>query len=376
MDKFLYKSNTSIGLIIKYVLFGGILGLCFPIVAWIIDIKIHNGDFNLQSVAELHEHNPIHWLIDATPVVMIATSYLFINAIIKRGFRDFKILEEERMMVQKEKEDLEMHMENIIQQKNLLDKQKQKILDNINYSRRIQTALMPTKETMQRYFPEYFILSLPKDIVSGDFYWISQSHNSTFLAVGDCTGHGVSGALMSMLGIAFLNEIVNKNKYNNPNDILFELREYIIKYLKQKGKIGETADGLDIALCKLDFDNRYMEYAGANNSVYIVRNKELIELKADRMPIGIYRKDKVKFTNKPFHFEKGDELYLFTDGYADQFGGTKGTKLRYKNFKQLLINQSTQKVDVQKEALCSFLNDWKGDNEQIDDILIMGLKIG
>ena len=198
--------------------------------------------------------------------------------------------------------------------KDLLAFQKKQITDSIEYASRIQTAVLPPGEYISKLIPEHFILYKPRDIVSGDFYWITHKDEKIVIAAVDCTGHGVPGAFMSMLGFAFLNEIVNKNTELKASTILNQLRDYVKESLHQTGKDDETKDGMDIALCIIDPENLRLQYSGAYNPLYLIRNDNFISLKADRMPIGIHIIEKESFTNHEIDIQTGDVVYMFTDG--------------------------------------------------------------
>jgi serine phosphatase RsbU (regulator of sigma subunit)/uncharacterized protein HemY len=261
------------------------------------------------------------------------------------------------------------------EQKEEIEKQKQEITDSIIYAKRIQTAILPTPSWVNTNLPEHFILFRPRDIVSGDYYWMNKIDNKIIVAAADCTGHGVPGAFMSMLGVSFLNEIVNKNNIVQPNIILNQLRSQVKHTLDQTGKEGEAKDGMDIALCVMDIENMVLQYAGAYNPLYLFRNGELLETKADRMPIGIYIREKESFTNNEIKLEKGDTFYIFSDGYADQFGGEKGGKFKTKAFKQLLADIQSKSMEEQHEILNKTIDEWRGDIEQIDDIIVLGIRV-
>ena len=260
-------------------------------------------------------------------------------------------------------------------QREIIQKKNQEIMADIRYASRIQQAVLPTLDFMNRNIGEYFILHQPKNHVSGDFYWVSSKENKKIIAVGDCTGHGISGALMHMLGAVYLNEIVSGINLNSASEIIEKLRDNIMRSLNQKGESGEAQDGLDLALCILDFKKKKLQFAGANNPLYIVRNQELIEIKGDRMPVGIHINFDKPFTNHEIDLKSSDQLYLFSDGYADQFGGPKGKKFRYKQFKDLLLSISHHPMEIQKEIINNVHDKWRGSLDQIDDILVFGLKI-
>ncbi len=257
----------------------------------------------------------------------------------------------------------------------LLALQKRQITDSIEYASRIQTAILPPGDFITKVIPDHFILFKPREIVSGDFYWITHKDNKIVVAAVDCTGHGVPGAFMSMLGFAFLNEIVNKETELKASSILNELRNNVKKSLHQTGKDDEAKDGMDIALCIIDPENLILQYSGAYNPLYLIRNEELITVKADRMPIGIHIVEKESFTNHEIKVQKGDIIYIFTDGYVDQFGGPNASKFRKTPFKEMLVSIKDKEMEEQKKILDSEFEKWKGERDQIDDVLVMGIKI-
>jgi len=254
-------------------------------------------------------------------------------------------------------------------------KQKQEITDSIQYAKRIQNAVLPPVDQIKKSFPEHFIFFKPRDIVSGDFYWMRQINNYAVIAAADCTGHGVPGAFMSMLGISFLNEIIRRKDITQAHDVLTELRKYVKSSLRQTGKEGEAKDGMDISLCIIDLEKRIMQFSGAYNPLFLFRNGELLVTKADKMPIGIHIKEKDNFTNHLIELQKDDVFYLFSDGYPDQFGGENNEKYKMKRFKNLLTEIHIKPMDAQKEILSETLTKWQGDIEQIDDITIIGIRI-
>ncbi len=283
-------------------------------------------------------------------------------------YRQFR--EKKRANILLEEQNIE-----IKHQRDQIYTQKQEITDSIHYAKRIQTAILPPDRILEKNLAEHFILYRPRDIVSGDYYWMTETGNKTIVLAADCTGHGVPGAFMSMLGVSFLNEIVNKQGVTKPNIILNELRRTIVGALHQTGKEGEAQDGMDIALVCIDHEAMKVEYAGAYNPLYLIRNSELIEYNADRMPIGIHLKGATEFTINELDIEKDDVLYIFSDGYIDQFGGDKGKKFMAKRFKDLLIQIVKEPLTQQAMILNSTMEKWKGNIEQIDDILVIGLKI-
>jgi len=257
----------------------------------------------------------------------------------------------------------------------MLERQQQEITDSIHYASRIQTALLPPEDYLARHLPEYFILFKPRDIVSGDFYWATEKDNNLVVVAADCTGHGVPGAFMSMLGIAFLNDIIHAGAVDDPAAILNQLREKIIESLRQTGKEGETKDGMDISVCIINMKKMQLRYSGANIPLYIIRDNNLQEYKADRMPIGIHGKAVIPFNSHDIDIRKGDTIYTFSDGYADQFGGQKGKKFKYAEFRVLINNIHDKPMNEQAAILENAHNEWRGDFKQIDDILLIGMRI-
>jgi len=262
-----------------------------------------------------------------------------------------------------------------------ISRQKQKITDSIIYACKIQEAVLPPDEYLMKLFPEYFILFKPKDIVSGDFYWASHRGNKVMIAAADCTGHGVPGGFMSMLGMTFLNDIAGRLDVDQLNAglMLTYLRESVKMSLRQTGREGEAKDGMDVALCIFDKKTLELQFAGANSPLLIVREVgdelELINVKPDEMPIGIYYSEKEAFTNHIIQLKHGDICYIFSDGYADQFGGNTGRKFMVKRFKTMLATHSDKPLPEQKRIIEKAFNSWKGNNRQIDDVLVIGVKV-
>lgn len=257
-------------------------------------------------------------------------------------------------------------------QKHIVEEQNKEILDSITYAKRLQDAILPSSELIKHCFPNHFVLHKPKDIVAGDFYWLKQMKEYTIFAVADCTGHGVPGAMVSVVCSNVLNEAVNQIQDSDPAAILNQARTLLIAHFENSNDV--VRDGMDIALCAIHKDGSHLLFAGANNPLYIVRNKELEEIKGDKQPIG------KSVTTSPFHtqkvkLEQGDTIYMFTDGYADQFGGPKGKKLKYKPFKELLSKVSTKDMQDQHEEIDAHLESWMNGFQQIDDICVVGIKI-
>lgn len=256
----------------------------------------------------------------------------------------------------------------------IISKQQADIKGSIQYASRIQRAVMPSDTTIRENLPDNFVLLRPRDIVSGDFYWLQPTNNEVLYAAADCTGHGVPGAFVSMLAISFLNEIVNRERIMQPAAILEALRSKVKSSLNQNDPKAQQKDGLDIALCSINYKNKTLQYSGAYNSLYLIRNNELTEIKATRNPIAVFIKEK-PFENHEIPLQDGDVIYSFSDGYADQFGGEKAKKLYSKRFKEILLEIHKKPMADQREDLLQRFEAWRGKIEQIDDVLVFGVRI-
>jgi serine phosphatase RsbU (regulator of sigma subunit) len=257
---------------------------------------------------------------------------------------------------------------NIVEQKN------KDITDSINYARRIQRALLASDKILDKNFPEHFVFYKPKDIVSGDFYWATALNDTFYFATCDCTGHGVPGAFMSLLNISKLNEAINEKLIGSPHSVFNHVRSEISKALNPDGVEVSTYDGMDAVLCAYDFKNMQLNFACANNPLWLVRNGQLKEYKADKMPVGKSETEE-SFTLQTIELQKGDCIYTFTDGYADQFGGEKGKKFKYKQLQEKIIATAHLPLKDQKEQLVQILVQWQGKMEQVDDILVVGVRV-
>lgn len=249
------------------------------------------------------------------------------------------------------------------------------ITSSIQYAKRIQLAILPPLEQIFKYFPESFLLYKPKDIVSGDFYWFGIKNGRKIIAVVDCTGHGVPGAFMSMIGHNLLNQIIIENGITAPDQILNALHKGVQSALKQGTNVVDTSDGMDVAICSVNADNSEMQYAGAYRPLFIVNGSRLEKKEADKFPIGGSQLDvQRKYTSHTIKISKGDTFYMASDGYADQFGGAKGKKFMVKRFNELLLSIQPQKMEEQGRILEETFNNWRGDYQQVDDILVMGIR--
>ena len=245
---------------------------------------------------------------------------------------------------------------------------------SLRYAGMIQHALMPEHEFLSGLFSEHFVLFLPRDIVSGDFYYAFTNREFIYLAAGDCTGHGVPGALMSILGISFLNEILQSKVHNRANRVLNIMREKVMKALHQTGEKAETKDSIDVGLCVIDCNARCLQFSGANRPLIMIRNGELHEYRPDLMTIGVAPMRESAFTNTFIETLPGDMFYLFSDGFSDQFGEITNKKLKHRNFKKILESVSYLPMEEQREKLEMEFRRWKGKEAQVDDVLIFGFR--
>jgi serine phosphatase RsbU (regulator of sigma subunit) len=294
-------------------------------------------------------------------LLLLASLAFFIFRGLKQQRKANRIISLQKQMVE--------HKSHIIEEKH------KEITDSINYAERIQRALLASKKLLDDNLSNYFILFKPRDVVSGDFYWATRLTNNQFVIVtADSTGHGVPGAIMSILNIACLKETMTQG-ITSPDLILNETRRLIIENLKNDGSAEGGKDGMDGSVLSFDFENNTLLCAAANNPVWIMRGHELIEIKADRMPIGKHEKDNYAFTLQTKALEKGDMVYTLTDGYADQFGGVSGKKYKYKALQELLLTISHESMENQKQKLNSVFESWKGNLEQVDDVCLIGIRI-
>ncbi|PBQ31224.1 hypothetical protein CNR22_05405 [Sphingobacteriaceae bacterium] len=250
------------------------------------------------------------------------------------------------------------------------------LFDSVTYAKRIQEAIFSSPQTFHTVLPDSFLLLKPKSIVTGDFYWLEKKGNKIYVAAADCTGHGVPGALMSIIGHNIISKSLSPKNLTRPCEILNDLSSEIFKTLQQNLNSHGVKDGMDISLISIDTENMVMEYAAARQPVYRIRNNELVKLMPDRFPIGIYTGQHLQeFNNQQISLQRGDTIYMFTDGYTDQFGGPEKKKFKALQFQKLLLSIQTFSMDEQKQILLKELSDWQEDCVQVDDIMIIGIKI-
>jgi serine phosphatase RsbU (regulator of sigma subunit) len=261
----------------------------------------------------------------------------------------------------------------VVKQKEELEEKNKDITDSIKYASRIQHALLANDEYIEKKLMDYFVFLKPRDIVSGDFYWMAEKGDKLFFSVVDCTGHGVPGAFVSIIGNNGLYRAVNEFGLVQPSEILDKLNELVQETFRQSSN-GQIKDGMDIALCCYDKKKNTLEFAGANNPLYYISNGILSEIKGDKQPIGAFENRK-KFTNQTLTLKEKDAIYIFSDGYADQFGGAHSKKFKYNQFKSMLLSMQEKPMKEQKEILHDTIIKWMGDLEQVDDICVIGVKV-
>jgi serine phosphatase RsbU (regulator of sigma subunit) len=277
-------------------------------------------------------------------------------------YKRFRVTQKQNIIISKQKE--EVHL-----QKAIIEEHQKETIDSINYAKRIQYALLANNNLLKRNLNNHFVLFKPKDIVSGDFYWATEYNNKFYLAVCDCTGHGVPGAFMSLLNIGFLSEAIKEKNIEKPNEVFNYVRTRLIDSISNDGQ----QDGMDGILLCIDKTLNQISYTAANNEPVLLSENNLIELPKDKMPVGKGEKTE-SFTLYTVNANKGDTLYLYTDGYADQFGGPKGKKYKYKQLNEQLLSIHNKSMNQQKNELDSVIEQWKGNLEQVDDILVIGIK--
>jgi serine phosphatase RsbU (regulator of sigma subunit) len=309
-------------------------------------------------------------------VLFVLVLVSFLGYYIYRSYRIKKEanikLEEKNRTISAQKDEIEKQRDLAAAQRDQIAYQKKHITDSIMYAKRIQTAIIPSLELFSDKL-DHFVLYKPLAIVSGDFYWVSSKDNLQVIIAADCTGHGVPGAFMSMLGVTMLNEIVNGKHILMPDQIIENLRQGIIKSLKQVVDEDTVKDGLDIAVCVVDFNENILWFAGANNPLYLVRGGELIHYRADKMPAAIHYK-MLPFTLHKIEIKKGDAFYIFSDGFADQFGGPKEKKFMSMQLKETLVEMAGMPMLQQGERLNEIFEEWRGDNPQVDDVTLIGVR--
>jgi len=345
-----------------------------------------------KQIAELNKQKNIHQILIFSSVFVISVILIFTLLLIRQSRKRKEAneaLQDRNAEIMQQKEEIEAQRDEIETQRNEIKKQrnlalsqkehaetqKKEITDSIEYAKHIQEALLPDLAQFKEKIKNGFCLFMPRDIVSGDFYWLTKIQNKTIIVTADCTGHGVPGAFMSIIGITYLNEIINNENVDDPAIILNKLRDRVVKTLITSEKFDEYKESMEISVCSFDWENNFLQFAGAYNHLFYIRDNELNILKADNMPIGISNKKQKAFTNSSLYIKENDMFYMFTDGYYDQFGGVNKKKFMLSTFKTFLLNIHKEKPEKQKELLVQKFNEWKNNYEQIDDVLILGFRV-
>lgn len=280
-------------------------------------------------------------------------------------YNRFKVTSRQKKIIETQKQEVEF-------QKNIIEEKNHEILDSITYARRLQEAILPPLKVVRSYFPNSFILYKPKDIVAGDFYYMETIHDKVVLAAADCTGHGVPGAMVSVVCSNALNRTVKEFKILDPGAILDKVKQLVVETFEKSE--DEVKDGMDISLCMWNTRTNELQWAGANNPLWILRQNEIQEIKGDKQPVGKSIQNS-NFTTHKLQLNPGDSFYIFTDGYEDQFGGEKGKKFKSANMKNLFLSVKNENMETQRNKILTAFNTWKGNLEQVDDVCVIGVRI-
>gem|GEM_PF-3113785 len=335
--------------------------------------RIAKGNFNERALVEGNNE-----------ITKLSEHFNFMLEKIEGYYNELERKVEERTCeVRQQKEEIEAQNDDLSEKNEYLqvaykkiETQNKNITDSIHYAERIQRAILPPKSTMDANLSDYFVLYQPKDIVSGDFYWTARSGDYSYVAAVDCTGHGVPGAFMSIIGNENLNQSIKQTPNATPASLLNELNSKVTNALNQDPLTKKVKDGMDMTLCAIDTQKKVVQFAGANNPIYFVSQNELRIIKGDKFPIGAFAGEALRdFTNHEIAYTPGDILYLFSDGFADQFGGPRNKKFMYKQFRELLLGVSSLPMENQREKLLDHFYLWKGDESQVDDVLVIGIRL-
>jgi len=339
--------------------------------------KYQNEKKQLQ-IESLHQQNELKETKlskQKTTIVLVLIAAILAGITVIFIFMSNRKIKKAHKIISKQKEIVEQAKHKVETQKELIEEKNKEILDSIHYAKRIQRAVITSDQYISKHLTDFFVLYKPKDIVSGDFYWALEFDTQFYLATADCTGHGVPGAFMSLLNISIFNEVIIEKQITAPHLVLNEARKDIIKALNPEGQVEEGKDGMDCILTCFDFKNNILQYSAANNSFYIVRENKLIVCPADKMPVGKSPRDHESFTLRSVELQKGDIVYTLTDGYPDQFGGPKGKKFKYKQLEEILLDVNQLSLEEQKNILSERFESWRGNLEQVDDVLLIGIRI-
>ena len=356
---------------VQYAIYGALFGLAFPIIATLFDALIRDTGFGISALIEVQKTQPLHWIIDTAPL------FLGIFACLA-GIKQQQVVEANEGLERKVEQRTEMlHEQNeeLRTMQDELEDSMHRISQSINYAQRIQDAIISNTSDLKENFSDSFVMFRPRDVVSGDFPWYLKKGDQHFIAAVDCTGHGVPGAFMSLIGFFLLNRIVKENDVTNTDEILMKLHDAIVSVLNQSSE-SDVHDGMDLALCRVDVSKKEIMYSGAGNPVYHVSDGSLTEYKADYWSIGgtEYKRRGV-YKAQSFSYKKGDVISMFSDGITDQFSADGESKFGYKRIQNQLVAQNANSMNQVREGFESSMNEWMGNHRQIDDMLLMGIRL-
>lgn len=356
---------------VQYAIYGALFGLMFPVIATLFDAMIRETGFGISDLIEVQKTQPLHWIIDTAPL------FLGIFACLA-GIKQQEVVEANEGLERKVEQRTEMLHEQNEELRTMQDELEDsihRISQSINYAQRIQDAIISNTSELNENFPDSFVMFRPRDVVSGDFPWYLKKGDYHFFAAVDCTGHGVPGAFMSLIGYFLLNRIVKENDASDTDDILMKLHQAVVQVLNQSAD-SDVHDGMDLALCRVDAANKEIMYSGAGNPVYHVSDGNLAEYKADYWSIGgtEYKRRGV-YKSQTFNYKSGDVISMFSDGITDQFSADSESKFGYKRIQNQLISDAGKPMIEVKKSFESSMDTWMGDHRQIDDMLLMGIRL-
>lgn len=356
---------------VVYAIYGVLFGFMFPVMATLFDAFMRDMGFGLSSLIETQKTQPLHWIIDSAPIFLGFFSCF-------AGIKQKEVVEMNanlEIKVQQRTEMLNEQNEELRTMQGELEDSLHRISQSINYAQRIQEAIVTNTQELRAAFEDSAVLFRPRDVVSGDFPWYLKKGDYHFIAAVDCTGHGVPGAFMSLIGYFLLNKIVKEQNLLDTNEILCELHREVVRVLGQE-EDSDVHDGMDLALCRIDTKNEEVMFSGAGNPVYHMRDEDLMEYKADFWSIGgtQYRKRK-PYQAQKFHYRKGDVISMFSDGITDQFSADGQDKFGYRKLREHLTKHHTNKLSGAHESFEEKMDEWMGNHRQMDDMLLMSVRL-
>lgn len=365
------RNGNSKDVRLKYALWGVLFGIAFPVISTLFDIYVRELGYSWASVLEAQRTQPLHWIIDTAPIFLGLFSCL-------AGIKQQEVIavnEGLELKVQQRTEKLNDQNAALLGMQTELTDSLNRISQSINYAQRIQNAIVSNTNELQKAFPDSFVMFRPRDVVSGDFPWYLHINGRHYLAAVDCTGHGVPGAFMSLIGYFLLNKIVKENGVYDTGEILTELHKEVVRVLNQDND-SEVHDGMDLALCRIDPEKREIMFSGAGNPVYHLQSDELVEYKADFWSVGgtQYRNRK-EYRTHSFSYENGDSIAMFSDGITDQFAADGEAKFGFKRIRNHLKENADQTMQNVQTSFEQEMNSWMGEEKQLDDMLFMGVRL-